>query len=197
VDNVSFPEVAPDPVLRNKLRNKPLEKLFAMLKKLDPQRAKTIDSKNKVRLIRAIEICKKLGHVPSQNTRYLPRRQAGKIPDTKYQFMQIGMEIPKEKLHKRIKKRLQERFSEGMTEEVEKLKKSGLSFKKIQSFGLGYFWIPLYLQGKLGKEELFEKVCHAEKDYAKRQMTWFRKDKRILWLKSYREIEKETRSFLS
>lgn len=188
VDNVSFPEVAPDPVLRNKLRNKPAEKLFAMLQKLDHERAKNIDPKNKVRLIRAIEIATALGKVPKLN--YESRIM-------NYEFLQIGIVTSKEKLHKRIEKRLKERFEEGMIEEVEKLKKSGLSFKKIQIFGLGYFWIPLYLKGKLEKEELFEKVCHAEKDYAKRQMTWFSKNKRILWLKNYKEIEKETGNFLS
>jgi len=83
-----------------------------------------------------------------------------------------------------------------MITEVEKLHATGLSWKKIQSFGLAYFWIPLYLQNKLYKEEIIEKVIQAEKNYAKRQMTWFRRDKRIKWLKNYQEIETQTKKFL-
>ncbi|MFH0968937.1 MAG: tRNA (adenosine(37)-N6)-dimethylallyltransferase MiaA [Patescibacteria group bacterium] len=189
VDNVNFPEVKPNKKLRRKLEQKNTETLFKMLQKLDPERAKDIDAKNKVRLIRAIEIAKALGHVPKINTKY-------DIQNTKYQFLQIGIDISKEELHKKIKKRLEKRFKQGMIEEVKKLHSQGLSWKKIQSFGLGYYWIPMYLQGKLDKKELFEKVYQAEKDYAKRQMTWFKKDKRINWLKSYNEIGKEIKKFI-
>lgn len=77
-----------------------------------------------------------------------------------------------------------------MIEEVKKLHyKDKLSWKKIASFGLGYFWIPKYLKGEtMTKEELFEKIFQAEKDYAKRQMTWFGKDKRIKWESNYKKI---------
>ena len=83
-----------------------------------------------------------------------------------------------------------------MIEEVNKLHKQGLSWKKIQSFGLAYFWIPLYLQKIIAKKELVEKVIQAEKNYAKRQMTWFNRDKRIKWLENCKEIEKATKKFL-
>ena len=68
VDNIQLPEVKPAFDLRKKLGKESAEKLFLMLKKLDPERAKNIDAKNKVRLIRAIEICKKLGKVPTQSS---------------------------------------------------------------------------------------------------------------------------------
>lgn len=186
VDNVDFPEVKPNLDLRKKLEKKTAEELFYMLEKLDPERAKNIDAKNKVRLIRAIEICKTLGKVPVIAS-----------GNEKYDFLQIGINIPKEKLQDNIRKRLQKRFQLGMIEEVEKLHKNHkLSWEKIQSFGLGYFWIPLYLQKKINKEDLFEKVYLAEKDYAKRQMTWFQKDKRIKWIKNYKEIEKTIKIFI-
>lgn len=186
VDNVNFPEVKPDKELRKILEKKSAEELFKTLQKLDLERANDIDAKNKVRLIRAIEICKAIGKVPKIT-----------IQDKKYDFFQIGINIPKEELHKKIKKRLEKRFEAGMIEEVKELRRQKLSWKKIQSFGLGYYWIPLYLRGKMGKEDLFEKVLGAEKDYAKRQITWFKKDKRIIWLKKYKEIEKEVESFLN
>lgn len=186
VDNVKFPKVKPNKELRNKLRNKSALQLFKELNKLDPERAKSIDKNNKVRLIRAIEIAEELGRVPTNNSRL-----------TTYNFLQIGIVVSKDKLYQNIKKRLEARFKQGMIKEVKDLHdKYKLSWKKIQSFGLGYYWIPLYLQNKLSKKELFEKICQAEKDYAKRQMTWFRKDKRIKWVESYKEIEKEIKEFI-
>ena len=158
------------------------------------ERAKNIDAQNKVRLIRAIEICKQLGSVPR-----LSPSPSEKNDD--FQFLQIGIKHSKENLHKRIKKNINKRFKQGMISEVEKLRKDKkLSWKKIQSFGLAYYWIPLYLQNKISRKELTEKIYLAEKNYAKRQMTWFSaqgrsasggKDKKIKWLKNYREIEKE------
>lgn len=190
VDDVNFPAVKPNKKLRNLLRNKTAEELFSKLKKLDPERAKNIDAKNKVRLIRAIEICKAIRKVPALSKSYKPKAKS-------YNFLQIGMKIDKEKLYENIKKRLKKRFAAGMIEEVNKLKKSGLSWKKIQSFGLGYYWIPEFLKGEIkDKTEIFERILIAEKDYAKRQMTWFQKDKRIKWLKSYKEIEKTVDLFL-
>lgn len=184
VDNITYPEVKPYRELRKRLEKKSAEKLFIQLKKLDSERAKNIDVKNKVRLIRAIEICQALGRVPKEKS------------DPQYQALQIGVSVPKEKLHAKIKKRLDGRWRDGMVEEVERLHKEGLGWKKIQAFGLGYFWIPEYLQEKITLEELYEKVYLAEKNYAKRQMTWFAKDKRILWLEEYQDMEKEVKSFI-
>jgi tRNA dimethylallyltransferase len=185
VDNIIYPKVKPDWKLRKELNKKTALELFKMLDKLDPQRAKNIDKNNKVRVIRAIEICKSIGKVPEMNKKSLS-----------YDFLQIGISLPKEKLHQNIKKRLKKRFQAGMIKEIKNLKKQGLSWKRIQSFGLGYFWIPIYLQKKVTKTELFEKVFQAEKDYAKRQMTWFKKDERIVWHKNYRNIESKIKNFL-
>jgi tRNA dimethylallyltransferase len=197
VDDVNFPEVKPDWKLRKKLEKHSADKLFAMLKKLDPIRAKNIDAKNKVRLIRAIEICKSIKKVPPF---YTPTLEKGgdkkKSPNTKYHFLQMGLKLSKEELYKNIEKRVLVRFKQGMIKEVEKIHSQGLSWKKIQSFGLAYFWIPLYLQNIISKAELVEKVIQAEKNYAKRQMTWFKWDKRIMWLNNYRGINKTVNNFL-
>jgi tRNA dimethylallyltransferase len=195
VDNVFYPEVKPDWKLRKQLNTNSAEELFKILQKLDPQRAKSIDKKNKVRIIRAIEICKKIRLVPPLPLAEENARKSEK--DNNYDFLQIGIGLPKEKLHDNIERRLKQRFRSGIIEEVEKLKKQGLSWKKIQSFGLGYFWIPLYLQRKISKEELFEKVFQAEKNYAKRQMTWFRKDKKVKWLDDRKSIFAEVNAFIN
>ncbi len=184
VDNVEFPEVKPDWKLREKLSKKSSGELFKQLEKLDAKRAKSIDPKNKVRLIRAIEIAKSLGKVPEIKS------------EPKYNALQIGIDIPKEKLHKHIEVRLEKRFGLGMIEEVRKLHDQGVSWKRLESFGLEYKWIALHLQKKISKEEMREKLLQEIKNYAKRQMTWFQKDERIFWLKNYKQIEKEARKFL-
>ena len=194
IDNVHLPEVKPDKVLRNTLSNKSTEELFLMLKKLDSERAKNIDAKNKVRLIRAIEICKTLGKVPSmKDTKY-------DIRNTKYEFIQIGIDVPKEILDEKIKKRLGQRFSIGMIEEVQNLHNppagGGISWERLEYFGLEYRWIARYLQKKISLDEMMNKLYFDIIHYAKRQMTWFKKDKRILWLKDYAEIEKNVQDFL-
>ncbi|MFZ2626653.1 MAG: tRNA (adenosine(37)-N6)-dimethylallyltransferase MiaA [Candidatus Moraniibacteriota bacterium] len=200
VDDVIYPEVKPDWKLREKLGKKSTEQLFVMLEKLDPVRAGNIDAKNPVRLIRAIEICRTLGKVPviaSGGSTSIMEVEPPK-------FLQIGISLPKEKLHQNIEKRLKQRFDEGMIEEVTRLhREQKISWKKMESFGLGYLWIAKFLQKQLPREELFFKVYSAEKDYAKRQMTWFGKDKRIIWLptsstgkKKYQEIEEEVEKFI-
>lgn len=189
VDGKALPQVKPDKKLREKLEKNPVVDLYAQLKKLDPARAKTIDKHNKVRLIRAIEICKALGKVPK-----IVNSKQEKVNSN---FLQIGISVDKNELDKKIKKRLEQRFDQGMIEEVEKLKsKYHLDWKRIQSFGLAYYWIPLYLQGKISEEEAKYRTFLAERNYAKRQRTWFKRDKRIVWENDYIKIEKNVSDFL-
>ena len=164
VDNVEFPEVKPDWVLRKKLEKETAEKLFSMLEKLDSARAENIDAKNKVRLIRAIEIAKTLGCVPEV------------ISSPQYVALQIGISMPKEKLHERIEKRLDKRFAAGMLDEVANLHTQGVSWKRLESFGLEYKWLALFLQGKISEIEM--------------------KDNRIIWIETYKDIEKEIADFI-
>ena len=196
LDNIVYPEVKPDPILRNILCNKSAEELFLMLQKLDPERAKDIDAKNTVRLIRAIEICKAIGKVPK--IKHANSISSTKIKNLQIKFLQIGIHLSKEKLHINIKKRLTQRIKQGMIQEIKKLhKENKLSWKKIESFGLGYKLIPKHLKGEIKTEkELFEKIYQAEKKYAKRQMTWFQKDQRIIWLREYDSIQKKAENFL-
>lgn len=186
VDNVIFPEVKPNKALRNKLNKRSAAALFKMLKKLDRRRAKDIDRHNKVRLIRAIEICRAIGSVPQ----YKPQT-------AKYDFLQIGLVIPKKKLQQNIQRRLKKRFAQGMIAEVKKLHHQGVSWKHLEMFGLEYKWIALYFQKKISAMEMQEKLLQEIKNYAKRQMTWFKKDKRIVWLKNYKKIKDEIKKFLS
>ena len=187
---ILIPKVEPNLKLRAELENETVEKLFKELATIDPERAENIDSKNKVRLIRAIEICKAIGKVPDKSlvvNNKLPR----------YKFLEIGIQTTREELNTKIKKRLMDRFTEGMIAEVENLHKKGVSFEWLEKIGLEYRWIARYLQKKVSLEEMQEKLYFDIIHYAKRQMTWFGRNKKILWLTDYKEIKKEIAKFLA
>lgn len=171
VDNLVLPEVKPDNELRANLGKKSTIQLFALLKKLDPERAKTIDRQNPVRLIRAIEIAKALGSVPPLNS------------SNKYNFEIIGIKVEQTELNKKIRARLLARLKRGMMAEVKKIHQSGVSWKRLEQLGLEYRYVALCLQNKMTKNEMVEKLNQAIIKYSKRQMTWFNKDKRISWQK--------------
>ncbi len=186
IDNVVFPKVKPNWELREKLSKNSTEELFTSLKRIDSIRAKNIDAKNKVRLIRALEICKTLGKVPRPEIRTLNHLE----------FLQIGIQRTKKEIHQKIKLNVKNRMRKGMITEIKRLHKN-LSWEKIESFGLSFKLIPQYLRGEIKtEEELKEKIYLAEKNYAKRQITWFQKDKRIIWLERYSKIEKTVSIFL-
>ncbi len=162
---VIFPEVPPNIKLRKKLSLLDDRQLLITLKKLDEVRAKNIDPKNKVRLVRAIEIAKTLGKVP-----HLVLRPPS------YKFIKIGLYLPSDKLKKRVEKRVKKMFDGGLLGEIKKLKKSGVSEKRMRELGFEYY------------QPTPEKVVSETLKYAKRQMTWFKRDKEIKWFKLSNKI---------
>ena len=190
INSLPFPEVLPNKKLRRELETKDATELFGILKKIDKNRAKNIDAKNKIRLIRAIEIAQELGQVP-------------KLKKTKKEFetIKIGLAFPDNELKRRIYERLIKRIKKGMIKEVEKLHESGVSWKKLESFGLEYRYVSFYLQKKMTKEEMIEKLFQAIWHFAKRQKTWWKKDKEIIWInpskkKDITMTKKEIETFL-
>jgi len=172
VDDIIIPKVKPDWKLRQKLEKQTAEQLFNQLNKLDPKRAKTIDKNNKRRLIRAIEIVLKTKKpVPKLKTQQ------------NFNTLIIGITRDKEELKKRIKTRLLQRLEQGMIKEVKKLHQSGVSYKRLEEFGLEYRYIAYYLQNKLKYQEMIDLLQKEIEHYAKRQMTWFKRDKTIIWIK--------------
>ena len=185
VDNIVLPEVKPNWKLRKELEKKTTEEMFNMLKKLDPERAKNIDAKNPRRLIRAIEIAKKLGKTPKLMS--MSRRDLD--------IRQIGIKLPDEILKKNIEKRINKMLKSGLIAETKKLRKSGLSWKRLYGLGFEYKYPALFLQNKISKDEMLSKMLIENWQYAKRQMTWFKKDKRIKWNKNYKEFGKLIKKF--
>ena len=186
VDGIVIPEVKPDWRLRSNLNKLSAAELYQKLKKLDPKRAKTIEKKNKRRLVRAIEIIMKTKKpVPPFKKQPLP-----------YPVLIIGIKKSLEELKKIIEKRFLKWLRQGLIKEVKNLKKSGLSWKKIEDFGIHYRVIAQYLQNKINYKEMIENSLKELRNYAKRQMTWFKRDKRIIWVKNYKEAEKLIKKFL-
>jgi tRNA dimethylallyltransferase len=185
VDGLVIPEVPPDWKLRRKLEKKSPKELYKILKKLDPERAKTIERENPRRLIRAIEICKKIGKVPPLRFNPLP-----------YPVLMIGIKRKKKELKERIRKRFFEWLKKGLILEVIRLRKMGVSFKRIEEFGMHYREIAKYLKGEISEKEMIENSIREIQNYAKKQLNWFKKDKRVKWVKDLREAEKLVKKYL-
>lgn len=185
VKNMIFPEIPPNNKLRKNLEKKSTLELYKMLKKIDTRRAKNIDPKNKVRLIRAIEIAKVLGKVPKLKS---DTNSAVAESVSRYEFIKIGLYLPAEKLKEKINNRLLKRMEVGMMKEMQKLHRQGLSWKRMEELGLEYRYFALYLQKKLTKEKMLEKLSSEIYKYAKRQITWFKRDKEIKWFDASKNV---------
>jgi len=187
VDGLVLPVVLPNKKLRMELETKSREELQNILNKLDPNRFKTIDINNPVRLIRAIEIAKELGSVPEITKK-----------DSSYKTLQIGLKVKDQKLKNNIYKRIISRIKKGMVKEAENLHKNGLSYRRMEELGLEYRLLSSLIQNKISKKEFVLKLEKEIWQYAKRQMVWFKKDKTIKWFepKEISKIEKVINSFL-
>ena len=166
IEDNTFPAVKPNPELRKKLGKLSAEELFEQLSEKDQKRAATIDAKNKIRLIRALEICASLGAVPT-----LPKNYQLKTKD----YLLIVLNPSQEILYKNIAVRLEKRIDLGMVAEVERLRAEGISWKRLESFGLEYRYIALLLQNKISQNEMMEQLEFEIRHYAKRQLTWLRR----------------------
>ena len=225
VDGLEIPTVKPDFKLRARLEKKTTAELFKELKKLDPRRAKNIDARNPRRLIRALEIVITTSQpVPLLNSSQPPLNLRGGAPSLNLREgwgelkpLFLGLKKPRLELAQRIKIRLEKRLRQGMMAEVKKLRAQGLSWKKLEDFGLEYRWLARYLKEKTlrphkslrqaqairGEQtqgiSYDETIFRLQKDiehYAKRQITWFKRDERIRWIKNSAQAKKIVKNFL-
>ncbi len=186
INNISLPKVAPNKKLREQLATRQTTVLLSVLKKLNPEQAKIIDSKNKVRLIRAIEISKALNeNLPATNS-----AMAEFVAGSDSKVLKIGLTLPSEILKDKIYNRIISRIKEGMLKEIKDLHLKGLSWKRMVELGLEYRYGSFYLQKKLSKKEMIEKLNTETWHFAKRQKTWFKRDQKIIWINPLKEREK-------
>lgn len=172
LEDFDLPRVEPNYKLRKKLEAIDSEELHSMLKKLDPQSAEKIHFNNKVKIIRAIEVCKSL---------QIPHSQAAGIKEPEFDVEWIGLNPPDRKvLYNRINNRVDEMLANGLIEETKiLLEKHG----RINNFvnTIGYQEILEYLDENFSLEEAILNIKQNTRRYAKRQLTWFRRNKLINW----------------
>lgn len=194
VDGIETIEVPPNKSLRARLSTKSPEELYDILAQLDSVRAAQMnrsDRKNPRRLMRAIEVASwkiEGGLRPSprlgepQGSERGPQGPAGKMD-----VLMIGLTAPREVLYRRIDGRVEERLKKGAVEEVKKLLKAGVSWDAQSMMALGYRQLRGYFEDNLRLEKVREAWKNAEHKYARQQLTWFKRDKRIRWF----DIDKE------
>jgi len=172
--------------LRQKIEKFSDKKIINELKKIDPLSYEK-NKNNRRRMIRALEVF------------LLTKRPLSSYKNIKpnFNFLMLGVNLPRGELYQKIDKRVDNRIKEGMIEEVEALNKSGVSHGRLQQFGLEYKYISEYLQGITSLEEMIQKLKFKIHAYARRQITWFRKNKEIIWIKNIFEAEKQIQRFLN
>lgn len=170
VDGLSNIYIPADKKLRKELENLTVGQLQEKLKALSKDRWGRMnysDRQNPRRLFRAIE---------------LASIRAGKRKTQKYDVLRIGLIAPREVLYKGSDERVMSRIRQGMIEEANRLKKMGLSLKRMKQLGLEYGVLANYLEGQINnREELIKNIQGKIHGYIRRQLTWFKKEKDVNW----------------
>lgn len=179
---MAYAPVPPNPALRKKLAKCSAAQLMAKLRRLDSRRAREIDPRNKVRLIRAVEIAKALGSVPKL--------------DVKPQYDVLWLGLNPQDLEARIVKRVQTRMRAGMVAEAKRLHARGISHKRMEELGLEYRFLSHLIQGKLTLAQFTEQLERGDRRYAIRQMRWFKRNKDIHWVANKSEALQLAKAFL-
>ena len=179
VDGIEFADVPGDDEYRNELIEKGYREgamsIYKELEKVDSESAKKIDPNNIRRVARALEIYKVTGKTKTQLD--IESRK-----EVKYDYRLFGMEWDRETLYNRIDLRVDKMIEAGLIDEVRNVtEKFKISNTAVQ--GLGYKEVIEFLNGNISYEEMIEKLKLETRHYAKRQLTWFRRDKRIKWIK--------------
>ncbi|MDD5043495.1 MAG: tRNA (adenosine(37)-N6)-dimethylallyltransferase MiaA [Patescibacteria group bacterium] len=187
-DNLSFAETESLPELRQDLEKKTLGELVKLLKKFDLKAYKKIDLKNKRRVVRALEVAMVTGKS------FVEQRNKGK---KLFNVLKIGIKMPREKLYDRINKRVDEQIKAGLLQETKKLVKKGFGWGLPAMSGIGYKQMGMYLRGEVSWDEAVRILKRDTRHYARRQMIWWRKDKRIKWAKDYKKAERLVKRFLA
>ena len=155
-------------------KEKGLVELYKLLEKKDPKIAKTISPKDSYRILRSLSLIESEGKSISQIKKKFKEQ---KLP---WPYLKIGLHIPKDKLLTRVQHRTKKMLKEGLIDEIEDLIKRGFqNWRPLHS--VGYKEGLLYLNGKIKKEELLDKIVSNTMLLAKKQKTWFKRDKDIKW----------------
>jgi tRNA dimethylallyltransferase len=161
--------------LEERLRDEGVEALLEQLKKVDPQSATMMSPSKPRRILRALEVYYITG-------KPLSKFHAEQRRHSDVEFVQIGLDWDRKELYKRINERVDRMMQDGFIEEVRGLKRMGLKSSLNALNTVGYKELFEYLEGKLRLDEAVELIKRNTRRFAKRQLTWFRADKRIRWV---------------
>ena len=149
--------------------------LHAVLAERDPEAASGILPDNGRRVVRALEVVELTG-----------RPFSASLPQMEYvepRTVQIGLDISRDELDRRIEQRVDTMFAEGLVDEVRRLLEAGLAEGRTASRAIGYREVAAYLGGEVTEEEARDATKAATRRFARRQDSWFRKDPRVVWVK--------------
>ena len=166
-----------------------LKGLYEIAKKIDNEAIQKISPNDKKRIIRVLEIYHSTGKTKTQQE--ADSRKNG----VKYDYRVFAIDIERNILYDRINKRVDIMIKNGLIQEVENLLKKYDEFPTAMQ-GLGYKEVVQYLKGEISKQEMIEKIKQETRRYAKRQLTWFRKNKQTIWLDGEEQIQNNIRIIL-
>ena len=162
--------------LEERVQNEGLQKIYEEAKKIDPKAIEKISQNDKKRILRILEIYKATGK--NKTEQEIESRKNG----IKYDYKVFAINWDREILYERINKRVDIMIEQGLIQEVEELLQKYNEFPTAMQ-GLGYKEVVEYLQGETTREEMIEKIKMETRRYAKRQITWFKKNKQTIWIK--------------
>ncbi len=184
--NIEYDEIEYDEKYRKELeeiaKNKGLDFLYDKAKEIDPEAIKSISKNDKKRIIRILEIYKATGKNKTEQE-ILSRKN--EVP---YDYKVFAINMDRQVLYDRINKRVDIMVEQGLIEEVKMISEKYKKYPTAMQ-ALGYKEIKQYLDGNLTKEEAIEKIKQETRRYAKRQLTWFRKNKQTIWLDGMQNIQ--------
>lgn len=184
---IEYQDMNFDEKYRNELMEKAeteegLKELWIEANKIDPEAMSKISPNDKKRIVRVLEIFKATGKTKTEQE--ILSRQNG----VKYDYKVFGITMERGKLYSRINLRVDLMIEKGLEEEVKSLVNKYTKFPTAMQ-GLGYKEVVEYFEGNLTREEMIDKIKQESRRYAKRQLTWFRKNKETIWLDSSDDMQ--------
>ena len=186
VNNIKFSEISADEEYRSKMEKLAEEKgnehIHNMLCEIDPESGAKIAVADRKRIIRALEVYHLTGKTITWHN-----EQSRSVPSP-YNTTMFAIEVDREALYDKINRRVDVMMEKGLLEEVKKLVDMGIGRETTAMQAIGYKEIAEYFDGELTLEEAIEKIKLGSRRYAKRQLTWYRRNEKINWVKTYRDV---------
>ena len=185
--SINYPDMEFDEEYRKKLMkiadaSDGLNELYEEAKKIDPEAVEKISCNDKKRIIRILEIYKQTGRNKTEQERL------SRLEEVKYDYKVFALNMDREILYERINQRVDKMINDGLVEEVKYIKQKYDKYPTAMQ-ALGYKEVVEYLDNIINYDEMIEKIKQETRRYAKRQLTWFRKNKQTIWIDAQNKIE--------